>query len=95
VARAHQILGEEVERVELLIGYEGNAFAASGNPEEDLLSITAVHPMQEQAVAALLSRTGSDWSVVQGLCDGGQLVETRYAGTRYYLRAFSKKKESA
>jgi len=95
VARAHQILGGEVERVELLIGYEGNAFAASGDPEEDLLSITAVHPMQEQAVAALLGRTGAGWSVVGELCARGQLVETEYAGKKYFLRAFSKKKESA
>ena len=92
VARAHQILGEEVERVEHLIGYEGNAFAASGNPEEDLLSITAVHPMQEQAVAALLDRTGAQWSVVRELCAGGRLVETEYAGKKFFLRAFSKKK---
>jgi wyosine [tRNA(Phe)-imidazoG37] synthetase (radical SAM superfamily) len=95
VARAHQILRGEVDRVELLIGYEGNAFAASGNPREDLLSITAVHPMQEQAVAALLGRTGADWSVVGELCAGGQLVETEYAGKKYFLRAFSKQQESA
>ena len=95
VAGAHQILEAEVERVELLIGYEGNAFAASGNPEEDLLSITAVHPMQQQAVSALLGRTGADWSVVQELCDTGRLVETRYAGTKYFLRAFPGRKESA
>jgi wyosine [tRNA(Phe)-imidazoG37] synthetase (radical SAM superfamily) len=95
VARAHQILGQEVERVEYLIGYEGNAFAASGNPEEDLLSITAVHPMQEQAVAALLGRTGAGWSVVRELCDRGQLVETEYAGKKFFLRAFSKNKEYA
>jgi wyosine [tRNA(Phe)-imidazoG37] synthetase (radical SAM superfamily) len=93
VARAHQILEEQVERVELLIGYEGNAFAASGVPEEDLLSITAVHPMQEQAVAALLGKTGADWSVVQELCDRGRLVETHYSGTKYFVRAFPRKKE--
>jgi wyosine [tRNA(Phe)-imidazoG37] synthetase (radical SAM superfamily) len=95
VARAHQILARQVERVEYLIGYEGNAFAASGDPEEDLLSITAVHPMQEEAVAQLLGRTGAEWTVVEELCRRGQLVETEYAGKKFFLRAFSKKKESA
>jgi len=95
VARAHQILGREVERVEHLIGYEGNAFASSGNPEEDLLSITAVHPMREQAVKELLNRTGTQWSVVQNLLDSGLLVETEYDGKKFFLRAFARKKASA
>ena len=51
INRAYQILDEKVDRVEYLIGYEGNAFAFTGNVEEDLLSITAVHPMREDAVA--------------------------------------------
>jgi wyosine [tRNA(Phe)-imidazoG37] synthetase (radical SAM superfamily) len=95
VARAHQILGLAVGRVEYLIGYEGNAFASSGNPEEDLLSITAVHPMQEQAVGELLGRTGADWSLIQKLCDSGLLVQTEYGGKKFFLRAFAKKKASA
>ncbi|MGD9381233.1 MAG: radical SAM protein, partial [Candidatus Thorarchaeota archaeon] len=32
------------EKVELLIGYEGNAFSSTGDFEADLLSITSVHP---------------------------------------------------
>jgi len=36
------------------MGYEGNAFASTGNVEEDLLSITAVHPMREEGVKKLL-----------------------------------------
>jgi wyosine [tRNA(Phe)-imidazoG37] synthetase (radical SAM superfamily) len=92
VARAHQILGREVSRVEHLIGYEGNAFASSGDPAEDLLSITAVHPMREEAVEELLRRTGAGWSVVQELLRRGALVETKYDGRRFFIRAFPKKK---
>jgi wyosine [tRNA(Phe)-imidazoG37] synthetase (radical SAM superfamily) len=50
INQAYQILSDRLPRVELLIGYEGNAFASTGNAEEDLLSITAVHPMREEAV---------------------------------------------
>ncbi|MBN1835235.1 MAG: radical SAM protein [Spirochaetales bacterium] len=88
VARAHTILTGEVGRVEHLIGYEGNAFSATGRPEDDLLAITAVHPMRAEAVSELLEKTGGDWSVVQGMIDRGLLVEAAYEGRRYFLRKF-------
>ena len=37
---AFQVFREKLDQVEYLIGYEGNAFASTGNVEEDLLSIT-------------------------------------------------------
>lgn len=86
ILRAHQILAAVVEEVELLIGYEGDAFSATGDAREDLLRITAVHPMRREAVEALLARTGADWNVVSGLMDDGLLVETEYAGHTFYLR---------
>ncbi len=46
VNQAYQILSESVSHVEYLTTYEGNAFAASGNLDEDLLSIAAVHPLR-------------------------------------------------
>jgi wyosine [tRNA(Phe)-imidazoG37] synthetase (radical SAM superfamily) len=88
VAEAYGILRREVPRVELLIGYEGNAFAFTGNPEEDLLAITAVHPMREEAVGELLKRTGVGWAVVEGLIGKDLLVEAEYEGRRYYIRKF-------
>jgi wyosine [tRNA(Phe)-imidazoG37] synthetase (radical SAM superfamily) len=86
INRAYQILGEKVDRVEYLIGYEGNAFAFTGNVEEDLLSITAVHPMREEAVSEFLARAGTSWPVVHGLIAQGQLVETEYKGRKFYVR---------
>jgi wyosine [tRNA(Phe)-imidazoG37] synthetase (radical SAM superfamily) len=85
INRAYHVLRDEVEQVEYLMGYEGNAFACTGNVEEDLLSITAVHPMREDAVDALLSRAGSGWSIVRGMVARGQLVETAYRGRRFYV----------
>jgi wyosine [tRNA(Phe)-imidazoG37] synthetase (radical SAM superfamily) len=86
LVRAYQILGEKVEQVEYLIGYEGNAFASTGSLEEDLLGITAVHPMREEAVGEFLSRARADWSVVHGLIARGRLVEMEYGGHRFYMR---------
>jgi wyosine [tRNA(Phe)-imidazoG37] synthetase (radical SAM superfamily) len=92
--RAYQVLGEKVARVEYLIGYEGNAFAFTGDVEEDLLSITAVHPMREDAVDMLLARAGAEWEVVQRLVAEDQLVETAYEGHKFYLRRLGKRKMS-
>ena len=86
IVRAHQIFSGSVTRAEYLIGYEGNEFAFTGNVEDDLLSITSVHPMREEAVDEFLARAGADRSIVRGLVARGQLVETQYGGYRFYIR---------
>jgi wyosine [tRNA(Phe)-imidazoG37] synthetase (radical SAM superfamily) len=88
VNRAYQILSAQVDGAEYLIGYEGNAFAFTGDVEEDLLSITAVHPMREDAVSDFLARAGADWSIVRSLVAQGQVVETEYKGKKFYVRKF-------
>jgi wyosine [tRNA(Phe)-imidazoG37] synthetase (radical SAM superfamily) len=86
--RAYQVLHERVDRLEYLIGYEGNQFALTGDVTQDILGITAVHPMREDAVQDMLARAGSDWSTVQTLVAQGQLQETHYQGHHFYLRTF-------
>ena len=86
INRAYQIFDEKVNRVEYLIGYEGNAFAFTGNVEEDLLSITSVHPMRKDAVSEFLTRAGADWAVIHRLLAQDQLVETECGGHQFYLR---------
>jgi len=73
-------------RVEYLIGYEGNAFAFTGKVEEDLLSITAVHPMRREAVNELLRKAEADWSVIEKLLYERKLMELDYEGNTYYMR---------
>ena len=90
--RAYQMLSKRVSQVEYLIGYEGNAFASTGNIEDDPLDITAVHPMREQAVRDLLARAGAGWSVVRRLIAKGQLIDMEYEGKRFYTRRISLRK---
>lgn len=89
VARAYALFSERLPRVELLIGYEGNAFSTIGDAVQDLLSITAVHPMRKQAVQELLARDRAAWEVVRRLLAEGKLVELTYRGERFYLRKLS------
>ena len=82
----YQIFSKRLNMVEYLIGYEGNDFASTGNATDDLLSITAVHPMREEAVMELLNRLGTGWETVQKLIDNGSLVEVEYQEKKFYAR---------
>jgi wyosine [tRNA(Phe)-imidazoG37] synthetase (radical SAM superfamily) len=86
VTRAYQIVSARLPRAELLIGYEGNAFASTGDLEQDLLSITAVHPMREEAVRQLLADHGADWQLVERLTGEGRLLWTEFDGRRFLVR---------
>jgi len=83
---AYQVFAERLSGVEYLIGYEGNAFACTGNVQEDLLSITSVHPMREEAVAEFLENAGTGWETVQHLIEKRDLVELEYQGKKFYMR---------
>ena len=91
---AFQIMHEKIERVEYLIGYEGNAFACTGDAKDDLLSITAVHPMREDAVKEFLSRAEADRAFIDRLIAKKKLVKMEYNGRQFYMRAISQPKSS-
>jgi wyosine [tRNA(Phe)-imidazoG37] synthetase (radical SAM superfamily) len=95
VLRAYSLLSDRVDSVECLLGYEGNRFAYGGDVAEDLLGITAVHPMREDAVLDLLSRADADWSVVARLLASGRLAQTDYRGSRFYMRVVPKSSRMA
>jgi wyosine [tRNA(Phe)-imidazoG37] synthetase (radical SAM superfamily) len=84
--RSYQILSSKIKNVEYLIGYEGNAFAFTGDMEKDLLSITAVHPMPEEAVIEFLRRAKADRSAVDRLIEMGILVKKEFQGKLFYAR---------
>lgn len=87
---AYDIFREHIHEVELLTGYEGNAFASSGNFREDILSITAVHPMREDAVTELLKNSGGDEETLEELISSGMLQRTEYKNEIFYLRKFQR-----
>jgi wyosine [tRNA(Phe)-imidazoG37] synthetase (radical SAM superfamily) len=86
---AYQVFNEYVDKVELLKGYEGNSFSASGDSEKDLLSITAVHPMREDAVYELLKKNGDDEQLLMTLLNE-KLKKVQYNNANYYVRRFKR-----
>lgn len=92
IIKAYQILSEKITDVEYLIGYEGNAFA--GNTEEDLLSITSVHPMRKDAVHEFLASAGASWETIEKLIQENKLAEVTFDDRKFYMRKFSTRKKN-
>ncbi len=61
INKAYQIFNGQKLNTEYLIGYEGNEFAYTGDIEADILSITSVHPMREDAVKEYLKKANGDY----------------------------------
>jgi len=89
----YQFLIERGIDTEFLTGYEGNAFAFTGDVERDLLCITSVHPMREDGIKKFLLKSKSDWKVIEKLLEENKLVEINYKNKKFYIRNFQKKIE--
>lgn len=88
INRAYQIFSKQVQHAEYLIGYEGDAFGRTGDTEQDLLSIVAVHPMREDAVRRFLVDNDGSWAIVRRLVEKRELLEACYEGQKFYVRRF-------
>jgi len=87
---AYHVFKEKLIPVEYLVGYEGNAFSFTGNVENDLLSITSVHPMREEGVREFLTKARANWRIIERLKEENKLVEVTYNKNRFYLRKFKR-----
>lgn len=90
INRAYQIFRDQSLTAEYLIGYEGNEFAYTGNIEEDILSITSVHPMREDAVKEYLKKAKSNFSVIKEMIKENKIIVSEYKGDRFYLRKLTR-----
>ena len=88
LTQAFHIFKKYLDSVKLLIDYEGNAFTSIGKTENDILAITAVHPMQEKALKELIQKKGLEFDLVNELVEKGLLNKIDYLGEIYYSRNF-------
>ena len=89
---AYQIFADHGIDTELIVGYEGDSFAFTGNTKSDLLSITSVHPMRKEAVEAFLKKANSSWDIIADLIREEKLLELEYNSHTYYARKLSRKR---
>lgn len=90
IAMAYQVYKEKINHVETLLGYEGNAYSASGDAETDLLSIISVHPMRRDAVEDLLKNDNANWDVIEKLIKEDQIREIHHQDHVFYVRKLRK-----
>ncbi len=93
VAAAYAIFAGKGIPVETLTGYEGNAFIVTDDPAEEILNITAVHPMRSDAVEEVLSRHGADKKTVERLVDEGRVRRVPYGEWTYYVRIMEESRD--
>ena len=84
----HDTLGDNM--IELLLGYEGDNFYLSKDIINDILSITAVHPIKESILRSIIERTDNNWNIVEELLDTNQLKKVSYNKDNFYLRKIKK-----
>lgn len=84
--RAYQLFAEHLPRVELVAGFEGTGFAHTGDARTDLLGITAVHPLRDDAARELIARDGEAASLLDELAAEGLLRPVEYGGRRFWVR---------
>lgn len=90
LADAHRIFTGSVSKTEFLIHYEGDNFSSGTSFEEDILSITSVHPMREEAVRKLEERYNIGNAPLEKLIAEEKVKRLNYRGETYYLRNLKK-----
>jgi wyosine [tRNA(Phe)-imidazoG37] synthetase (radical SAM superfamily) len=87
---AYQIYSAAGLTTELLTGYESNEFSSTGNLHDDILAITAVHPMREDALFQFISTNNGDSSLVNTMLKQDELRCSEFNGRRFYTRKLKK-----
>ena len=93
ITAAYAIYRRRGLTVETLTGYEGNKFVVTDDPAEEILNITAVHPMRSDAIEEILRRWEADEQIIEDLVDEGKIKRVQYEGNIYYVRVMGGQKE--
>lgn len=88
MTEAWQVFQETGISTELLTGFEGTDTGFTGNAFEDILNITAVHPLREDTMAELLRQDKTDGNVIDSLITQGLIKSINHGGKTYYIRSY-------
>jgi wyosine [tRNA(Phe)-imidazoG37] synthetase (radical SAM superfamily) len=84
--RARARLERRGIEVEPLTEFEGDDVTPEGSIESEILAVTSVHPLREDALRRLLDRAGVETSVLRRLVERGEIEETVHGGHAFYRR---------
>ncbi len=85
---AWQIFNNNHITTEFLTGFEGSDTGFTGNIYDDILNITAVHPLRQDSLIKLLRNDNAEFRVVKSLIKQRLIRSTIYNGHKYYLREY-------
>jgi wyosine [tRNA(Phe)-imidazoG37] synthetase (radical SAM superfamily) len=85
---AWQIFNSNHINTEFLTGFEGSNTGFTGNIYDDILNITAVHPLRQDSLIHLLKKDNADFLVVKSLIKQRLIRSTKYNGHKYYVRQY-------
>ena len=83
---AYQIFGSLINDVDLIVYNEGTNFSYSSDAEKELLGILSVHPMRKDAVEEFLSKSNSDWNLINNLIKSNLIQAVEYSNNSYYVK---------
>jgi wyosine [tRNA(Phe)-imidazoG37] synthetase (radical SAM superfamily) len=86
INQAFQIFTERGIHTELILGFEGTNTGYTGNAEEDILNISAVHPIREDTMRELLAKDKADIQILNNLLESHKVREIVYKTNKFYLR---------
>jgi len=86
--QAWQIFNDMNINTEFLTGFEGTNTGFTGNIYEDILNITAVHPLREDSLIKLLQSDNADFGVVDSLIRQRLIRISVYGGEKFYMREY-------
>ena len=81
-----KICSDRLPLMDFLFDVEVGEFSSTGNLAEDILAITAVHPLREKALKEMISTAGRTWELVYNLLAAGEISCINYRDENYYLR---------
>jgi wyosine [tRNA(Phe)-imidazoG37] synthetase (radical SAM superfamily) len=85
---AWQIFNKNQINTEFLTGYEGSDTGFTGNIYEDILNITAVHPLREDSLLKLLENDNADFNIVNSLMNQHLIKSVLFEGEKYFIRDY-------
>ncbi len=86
--RAWQIFNDNNIKTEFLTGFEGTETGFTGNIYEDILNITAVHPLREDMLLDLLEKDNAGYEVVESLIKQKLIRISVYNDKKFFIRDY-------
>ncbi len=85
---AWQIFDKNHINTKFLTQFEGTDTGYTCNIYEDILNITAVHPLREDSLLKLLVKDSAGYSVVNSMVSQHLIKSVTYGGNKYFIRVF-------